>query len=216
MAKELILASLLLSVAAAARAAGPAPAPAPEPAAAPASGGVPAADREKLVQAFLETPTSELPPDLVPEFLSIDPAALPAKLRQPYAAKRLELYTLKQIVDSKKKGTVRMPAEDCSVEKEAKADSAKILQMAGFTPITEDEERFVMDKTQCTERDLMCEFTLQIVIVKATKKKPAHRLLFLHPRDPIMALVGQYREMGRVKQTNFFGVGSPVCAPRLK
>ncbi|MBI5241330.1 MAG: hypothetical protein HY926_12730 [Elusimicrobia bacterium] len=173
-------------------------------------------DKVKLVQAFLDMPTAELPADLVPEFLAVDPATLPEKLREPFAAKRLELYALKQIVGGKKRGAVRMPEENCAIEKEAKADSARILMMAGFGPITEDEERFVMDKTNCTERDLMCEFSLQIVGVKAAKKKPAHRLLFLHLRDPLMALVGQYREMGRVKQTNFFGIGGPVCAPRLK
>lgn len=212
MARQLLLAFLALSLAAAAGAADPAPAPAP----AAAEGAVPAADQEKLVKAFLDTPTAELPPDLVPEFLAVDPLTLPKKMRQPYAAKRLELYTLKQIVDGKKRGTVRMPVEDCSIEKESKAESAKILLMAGFALITEDEEKFVMDKTQCTERDLMCEFSLQIVRVEATKKKPAHRLLFMHPRDPLFALVGQYREVGRVKQTNFFGVAGPVCAPRLK
>ena len=71
-------------------------------------------------------------------------------------------------------------------------------------------------KTQCTERDLMCEFTLQVVTGKAKKTGHARRFLFLHPKDPMFALVAQYREQGRVKQTNFFGIGSPVCAPRLK
>jgi hypothetical protein len=85
--------------------------------------------------------------------------------------------------------------------------------MAGYETITDEEERWVMDKTKCTERDLMCEFSLQVVNVKAKKPGSEKRLLFLSPRDPIFALIGQYRAVGRVKQTNFFGLGTPTCAP---
>lgn len=177
-----------------------------------------AQDKEKLVQAFLNTQTTELPPDLIPEFLAIDPQELPQKLRQPFAAKRLELYTLKQLVEGKKKGGVRMPEADCSMDKEAKSDSAGILKFAGYEEITDDEERWVMDKTKCTERDLQCEFTLQVVTAKVKNKKTSYvrKFLFLHPKDPIFAMIAQYREVGRAKQTNFFGLGGPVCAPRLK
>jgi len=177
-----------------------------------------AADKEKLVQAFLDTPTTELPPGLIPEFLGINPEELPKKLREPFEAKRLELYTLKQIVDGKKKGGVRMPEENCATIKEAKSDSVGILKMAGYAEITEEEESWAMDKTKCTELDLQCEFTLQVVKAKVKTKKASYdkKFLFLHPKDPIFTLISQYREMGRVKQTNFFGIGGTVCAPRLK
>jgi hypothetical protein len=172
-----------------------------------------AKDTVELVKAFLQTPTEQLPPDFIPEFLGIDPETLPKKLQQPYLAKRLELYTLKQLVEGKKKGIVRMPDADCSIPKESKSDSAGVLKMAGYETITDDEERWVMDKTKCTERDLMCEFTLQVVNTKGKKPGSERRLLFLNPRDPIFALIGQYRAVGRQKQTNFFGIGSPTCAP---
>ena len=177
-----------------------------------------AEDKERLVQAFLDTPTIELPPDLIPEFLALAPEELPEKLRPGFAAKRLELYTLKQIVEGKKKGGVRMPEENCSLTKDAKGDSVGIVRAAGFVEINDEEERWVMDKTKCTEHDLQCEFTLQIVAARVKNKKASYvqRFLFMHPKDPIFALIAQYREMGRVKQTNFFGIGSPVCAPRLK
>ena len=169
-----------------------------------------AEDKERLVQAFLDTPTIELPPDLIPEFLALAPEELPAK--------RLELYTLKQIVEGKKKGGVRMPEENCSLTKDAKGDSVGIVRAAGFVEINDEEERWVMDKTKCTEHDLQCEFTLQIVAARVKNKKASYvqRFLFMHPKDPIFALVGQYRAVGRIKQTNFFGLGGPTCAPRLK
>ena len=203
----MLTALLILCLPAAARAAGEATPP--------AKAGTPAAkDTVELVQAFLDTPTTELPPDFIPEFLAVNPDVLPKKLQQPFLAKRLELYTLKQIVGGKKKGVVRMPEENCSIVKEAKGDSAGVLQMAGFEPITEDEELWLMKQTKCTEHDLMCEFTLQVVIAKTKKTGYARKFLFLHPKDPIFALVEQYRQVGRIKQTNFFGIGTPMCAPR--
>jgi len=173
-------------------------------------------DNVELVKAFLAAPTEQLPPEFIPEFLAVKAAELPQKLRQPFAAKRLELYTLKRIVEGRKKGRVRTPEADCSVAKEAQGGSVGLLKLAGYEEITEDEERWVMDKTKCSERHLMCEFTLQVVIAKAKKTVPARRSLFLHPKDPIFALVGQYRAQGREKQTDFFGMGNPVCAPRSK
>ena len=210
MANPTLTALLLILLPAVARAAEDAPAPAP---ATTATEAPTAQDKEKLVQYFLDTPTAELSPDLVPEFLSIDADELPKKLRQPFAAKRLELYTLKQLADGKKKGGVRMPEADCAAPKDAKADSVRILKMAGYEEITDDEEHFVMDKTKCTERDLMCEFSLQVAVVKAKKAGGSRKYLFLYPQDPIFALVGQYREQGRLRQTNFFGANAPVCAP---
>jgi len=208
-ANAMLTALLILCLPVAGRAAG-------EAAALPKAGAPSAQDTAALVQAFLDTPIAELPPDFIPEFLAVNPDDLPQKLRQPFAAKRLELYTLKQLVEGRKKGGVRMPQADCSIAKEAKGDSVGVLKMAGYEEITDDEESWVMGKTQCTERDLMCEFTLQVVTGKAKKTGHARRFLFLHPKDPMFALVAQYREQGRVKQTNFFGIGSPVCAPRLK
>ena len=74
-----------------------------------------------------------------------------------------------------------------------------------------------MKSTKCTEHDLMCEFTLRIIIekYKVGKKKFKRRRLFLHGKDPLMALVGRYRQGGK-GPNKFFGVGGPTCAPRLK
>jgi hypothetical protein len=177
-----------------------------------AGGREEAKDKVALVQAVLKTPTAELLPDLIPEFLAVDPAVLPPKLRRPFAAKRLELYTLKQIADGRKKGGVRMPEADCSIPKEAKGDSIGVLKMAGYEEISDEEEKFVEKETKCTEHDLMCEFSLQIVMERMGKAQETRHYYFLHTRDPLFGVVAQYRQ-GHSGQTHFFGLGVPVCAP---
>jgi hypothetical protein len=74
-------------------------------------------DTLAMVKAFLKLPTAQLPPEHIPKFLAVDPAALPKELRQNFLAKRIELFTLKKITDDKKKGGVRMPEADCSIPK---------------------------------------------------------------------------------------------------
>jgi hypothetical protein len=173
-------------------------------------------DTMDMVKAFLKMPTEQLPVEHIPKFLAVDPEALPANLRQRFVAKKVELYTLKQLADGRKRGAVRMPEENCAAPKDSKSSMIGILHMAGYVDITEDEEKFVEDHTHCTENDLMCEFTLQIVVERVGKKKEPRRTLLLHVKDPLMTLVGQYRDQGREKQTNFFGMMGVSCAPRLK
>ncbi|MDD5657739.1 MAG: hypothetical protein PHF00_10855 [Elusimicrobia bacterium] len=171
-------------------------------------------DTLAMVRAFLKTPTSDLPAEHVPRFLEVDPQALPPKLRRPFRAKRLELYTLKQIADGKRRGSIRMPEADCLVPKDATSAEVGILGMAGYVEITDDDELFLMRQTKCTEHDLMCEFSLRVVLDKENKIN--RRRLFLHVKDPMMGLVGMRRAYGSVRQTNFFGAGFPSCASRLK
>ncbi|MCX5797254.1 MAG: hypothetical protein NTY77_17320 [Elusimicrobia bacterium] len=207
MVRSILTALLLLAVPAAASAGALEEAKAEAPA---------AKDTLELVKAFLDTPTEQLPPEFIPEFLAVKAEDLPKKLQDPFLAKRLELYTFKQISEGKKRGIVRMPEASCSVVQEAKTDKGGVLKMAGYEEITEDEEMWLMKQTKCTEHDLMCEFTLQVFVAKVKAKKSSYtrKFYFLHPKDPIFALVAQYREMGRIKQTNFFGIGAPMCAPR--
>jgi hypothetical protein len=172
------------------------------------------ADTLAMVQAFLKLPTDQLPAEHVPRFLDVDPEALPAKLKKPFLARRLELYTLKHLAEGRKKGSIRMPEENCIAPKEASSRDIHILKIAGYAEITEDEEKFLMKETKCTEHDLMCEFSLQVILDK--ENKIDKRRLFLHVKDPMSALVGMYRQYGRTRQTNFFGAGFPTCAPRLK
>ena len=168
----------------------------------------------KMVEYFVKTPVQELPPANVEEFLAIDPATLPVKLRAPFAARRLELLTLKQLNAGKKRGTIRTPEKDCAIPDEAKSDKAPALKMAGFEEIQPDEEQHVLTTTQCTERDLMCEFSLQIVLQRDPKTNTVKgRRYFLYPTDPLMALVASYRS-GKMAggNTNFFGGAHVLCS----
>jgi hypothetical protein len=168
----------------------------------------------KMVEFFVKTPVQELPAENIDEFLAIDPAKLPAKLRTPFAARKLELQTLKQLNFGKKKGTIRTPEKNCSIPDEAKSDQPAALKMAGFEELTEDEEGHVLTTTECTERDLMCEFSMQIVLERDAKtKRVKRRRYYLYPTDPLMAIVASYRSgKGAGGNTNFFGRGSVLCS----
>jgi hypothetical protein len=172
-------------------------------------------DTLEMVKAFLKMPTKELPAEHVPKFLAVDPEALPKPLRKPFQAKRIELYTLKQLADGKKRGSVRMPEANCDIPKDTRSTSAATLRMAGYEEIEELEEDYVMQQTKCTEHDMMCEFTLQILMLPKSKNGGKTRLLFLYDEDPLFALVAQYRQHGQ-SSTHFFGLGGISCAPRLK
>jgi len=209
---EMILTVILILASAAGRCGEATPSPGSDAAAA-----APALDQDTLamVKAFLRLPTDQIPAAHIPKFLAVDPAALPEMLRQRFLAKRLELFTLKQLADGKKKGSVRMPEADCAVPRDAQSKSAGLLGMAGYEEIKELEEDYVMEQTRCTEHDLMCEFTLQILAPPGDKKEGQGRRLFLHQDDPLFAMVTLYRRHGRAS-THFFGLGGVSCAPRLK
>lgn len=166
----------------------------------------------KMVEAFVKAPTTDLPPEDIPDFLAVDPETLPKRLKESFAAKKLELYTLKQLAGGQKKGTVRTPDKECAVPKEAKSAKPGTLRMAGYTEITEMDEQCLIQRTQCSERELMCEFSLQILLEKGDPKEPPRRRYFLYPKDPIMSVVAACRNKGAGSQSSFFGIGQPLCS----
>lgn len=167
----------------------------------------------RLAEFFIRTPTAELPPEGVEEFLQIDAKSLPKKMREKAEAKKVELLTLKGLQERKKRGLVRIAGEDCAAILESGARGARTLLLAGYQEIAEDEEAYIVEKTRCTEREQMCEFSLQIVVEKAGKKGEARRRYFLYGLDPLMALVAQYRAGAKGGQTPFFGTApTPVCS----
>ena len=66
-----------------------------------------------------------------------------------------------------------------------------------------DEERYLMNRTKCTELDMGCEFTLEIFFDKNDKRKK--RPLRMHVKDPMRALLIQSHAHAKTNQTNFFG-----------
>lgn len=180
--------------------------------------GAPKADPKtmKLVEYFLKTATGDLPPDDVPAFLAVDPVTLPAKMRDKFEAKRLELLALKKNSDAQYKPPLRLLGKDstednCGPPKEM--DSIGLLQSMGFALIDQEEEEWLMHETRCTECELRTEFTLALVVTPPKKKggkKELHYLL--HSKDPIFTLIGGRRAGANMTNTAFFGISSgPKC-----
>ncbi|MBI3551090.1 MAG: hypothetical protein HY077_01115 [Elusimicrobia bacterium] len=171
-------------------------------------------DTVEMVEAFIKLPVDRLPVEHIDRFVAVDPETLPKKLRQGFKAKKLELYTFKQLAHRKKVGTIISGDDNCAVPHEGKSNEISVLLMVGYQEITEDEKIWVGNKTKCTERDMLCEFSLQVVDEKGSKKKAARRRYFLYCKascDPLMVLIGAHRDRADGKQTNFFGMGAPVC-----
>lgn len=171
----------------------------------------------KLVEFFLKTPTGDLPPEQVPDFIAVDAATLPSKLQTPFESKRFELLALKKNSDSKYKPPLRMlgkdpPGEDqCGPPKDMA--TAKLLAQVGFSEVTQDEVEYLMHETKCTECELRVEFTLTIVATPPVKKGGKKQLhYFFHANDPIMTLLASYRAGTKNVNTNFFGISAgPKC-----
>lgn len=163
----------------------------------------------ELVDHFLSTPTSELDPEEIDDFMLIDSKSLPARQRQGYIDKRFELYVKRHIARSLKKGFVRVPAKDCKPPEEAKSNDIAMLKRTGFDELTEEELRYVRKKSKCTEKELLCESTLQLVPPKKAKED---RRVFLSVSDPLFAFaIERRRSVGG--QSDFFGgKGGALCS----
>lgn len=165
-------------------------------------------DEVALVEKFLKLPTSELQPAAIDKFVTIDPETLPKKLRKPYQAKRVELYTLKQLGEGKKKGLIRTVPDDCAEPTDAGSKDGSVLLMAGYEEVQGDDVNCVMERTKCTEREMMCDFTLRIVVERKPKGKKYR--FFFHPNDPLMAIVAACRK-STGGQNNFFSSVTATC-----
>lgn len=165
------------------------------------------------IPRFVKLDVASMTPEYIQHMLSVDPADVPAKYRKAFDAKRLELYTMKQLGEGERKGTIRMPDKDCSIPKEAKTGDVKILIMAGYLEIYDNEEAYLISNTHCTERQMMCEFSLQVVHEHVAGKKEVRTRYFLNSKDPLMALVTELRERGGNHDTPFFGRSPfPQCS----
>jgi hypothetical protein len=168
--------------------------------------GAPAATADQttidLVKYFLKIDLADANPKLIDPFLAVKTETLPKKLQARASAKQVELTALLRIHDVKKKGIFVQPnAQVCSA-----ADFVKPLSMAsmfpdpGYETVTEDELKYVMDQTKCTEDDLGCRFSMLIFF-----EKGKDRIVKFNAVDPIMAKVAEYR--GKGGNSHFFGMG---------
>jgi hypothetical protein len=165
-----------------------------------------------VVERFIQMDVSDMTPSFIESMMAVEEKDVPAKLRKRFRAKKFELYTYRQLGEGNRKGTVRIPDKDCAVAGEVKSQDIEMLLSVGFVEILENEVDYLKKNTRCSERKMMCEFTLQIVLEREKKRKELKKRFFLHAKDPLMALVSEYRTKGANHDTPFFGRSPfPVC-----
>lgn len=175
-----------------------------------ADDGPDAATRVKIAEYMLKTPLDEADPTLVSGFMKLDTATLPKKLREKSRARQMEIDAVVKIHKGKKKGPFRFP-EACMPKVYKGAEGLRAMQMIqGNGEIEGDEKDYIERKTGCTEEQLMCEFSLNIVVILRPGKPPLQRF-FLMEADPIMALVAEKRGGGASAGNQYFQEMKPSC-----
>jgi hypothetical protein len=199
--KAFALVLCLAGFAAAADIAPPAPAPA----------GLDEATRVKIIDYMLKTPLNEADPMLVSGFMKLDPDAQPKKLRDKVRGKQMEIDAVVKMHNGKKKGPFRDPVPTCNPKYYKGPEGLKTMQMIqGNDEITWEEEEYVEKKSNCPEEQLMCEFSLNIVVLPRPGKPPIKRF-FMMVQDPLMAFVAEKRGGGGSVGNRYFEETKPTC-----
>ena len=166
--------------------------------------------RVKIVQYMLKTPLNEADPTLVSGFMKIDPETLPKKLRDRARAKQMEIDAVVKIHNGKKKGPFRFPVACEPKYYEGEEGIRAMRLIIGNVEIAQEEEEYVELKGNCTEVQLMCEFSLNVVIMRRPGKPPLRRF-FLMDKDPLMAWVAEKRGGGASAGNQYFQELKPSC-----
>lgn len=172
------------------------------------------ASKIKLVEYILKTPTSDADPNLVAPFMDLDADALPKKLRAKAKAKQLEIKSLVKISKGKKKGPFRYP-EACQAKRYGPEGIQVMSMILGNQEVEPEEVEYVMAKTSCTEEQLICEFTLNVVVIPRKDKSPQIKF-YLMESDPLMALVAEKRGGGGSAGNKYFQELKPSCQQSFK
>jgi hypothetical protein len=151
-----------------------------------------------LVNYFLKVDLPDANPKLIDPFLAVKTEELPQKLRGKAAAKQLEITALLRLHNVKKKGIFVQPAEGCLEKDFVKPMAMSRYFSLGYEIVNEDELKYVMKTTQCTETDLGCRFSMLIFF-----EKKKDRVVKFLSADPIMAIVAESHGGG---STKFFGM----------
>ena len=168
------------------------------------------ATRIKIAQYVLKTPMNEADPTLVSGFMKLDPESLPKKLRDKVRGKQMEIDAVVKIHNGKKKGPFRFPAA-CELKYYEGAEGLRVMNyIIGNVEIAGEEEEYLELKGNCTEEQLMCEFSLNVVIIKRPGKRPLKRY-FLMEQDPLMAWVAEKRAGGASVGNKYFQELKPSC-----
>ncbi len=166
--------------------------------------------RTKIVEYMLKTPMNEADPALVAEFMKFDAAALPKKWRDKARAKQMEIDALVKIHDGKKKGPFRFPSPTCAPKRYGPEGLRVMAMIPGNQEIGWEEEVYVEKKTDCTEDQLICEFSLNVVVIPRPGQPPLKRF-FLMEQDPLMAVVAEKRGGGGSAGNKYFQELKPSC-----
>ncbi|MBI2385493.1 MAG: hypothetical protein HYV14_05695 [Elusimicrobia bacterium] len=166
--------------------------------------------RVKIAQYMLKTPMNEADPTLVSGFMKLDPESLPKKMRDKVRAKQMEIDAVVKIHNGKKKGPFRFPAA-CQIKIYEGPEGMRVMKLImGNEEITEEEEEYLELKGNCTEEQLMCEFSLNIVMMRP-KGKPPRKHYFVMQGDPLMAWVAEKRGGGASAGNQYFQEMKPSC-----
>lgn len=169
------------------------------------------ATRIKIVEYMLKTPMNEADPALVSGFMKLDAAALPKKLRDKALAKQLEIDAVVRIHNGKKKGPFRFPSPACTPKRYRGPDGVRIMGLImSNTEIEWEEEDYIEKKSDCTEDQLICEFSLNVVLIERKGKPPLKRF-YLMENDPLMAFVAEKRGGGASAGNRYFQELKPSC-----
>jgi hypothetical protein len=168
------------------------------------------ATRIKMAEYMLKTPLDEADPTLVSGFMKLDPESLPKKLRDKVRGKQMEIDAVVKIHKGKKKGPFRFPAA-CQLKYYEGPEGIRVMNyIIGNVEIAGEEEEYLELKGNCTEEQLMCEFSLNVVIIKRPGKAPLKRY-FLMEQDPLMAWVAEKRGGGASAGNQYFQEMKPSC-----
>ena len=83
------------------------------------------------------------------------------------------------------------PVPERALPKEKKGDPPEIkaMKLAGMSEIRDDEERWLLQTTRCSERQLETQTSFSVV-QDTWRKRPRY---FMSPKDPVFAMVARYR-----------------------
>jgi hypothetical protein len=179
---------------------------------------------DQIIATVIKGDIADLDPRVVRRFLELDLEKLPEKKRRSARAKRLAIETALRLSDGKKKGGIRtvppekVPKEKgddrsdsvyCGQKRQAESDGP-MLAMAGFNEIDPSVMDCVEQKTNCSEADLMCEFTLHVTLGPPTRDGLRRKRYYVHANDPIQGKVAECMGKGG-GQTPFFGTTVLAC-----
>lgn len=166
----------------------------------------------KIAEYMIKVRPDEADPKLVAGFMDIDVQTLPKRLREKAKAKQIQIDAIVRIHKGRRKGSTRIVPASCQPKRYYGDEGLRVMRLVGGgEEIAPEEEDYIERKTNCSEDQLICEFSLNVVVYPREGKPPMKRY-FLMSADPLMALVAEQRAgFGPSKQPRYFQEALPTC-----